>query len=61
MQPIWQYTDNLLVGLDNSSNLLDIKDRAESTLQATNEWQKEQKQRDVIINKKITMQSEHIQ
>lgn len=44
----------------NSSTLLDIKDKADHTLKTANEWQLEQKQRDELINKKITMQAEHI-
>lgn len=42
------------------SALLDIKERAEATLKATTEWKKEQAEREIIVNKKITMQAEHI-
>ena len=42
------------------SDLLDIRKSAEKTVKDTTEWQKEQKEREVIINKKISMQAEHI-
>lgn len=41
-------------------DLLDIRKTAEKTLKDTSEWKKEQTERDVIINKKISMQAEHI-
>lgn len=41
-------------------NLLEIKSNAENTLRTANEWQVEQKQRDDMINKKISMQTDHI-
>lgn len=41
-------------------DLLDIRKTAEKTLKDTTEWKKEQTERDVIINKKISMQAEHI-
>jgi hypothetical protein len=31
-------------------NLLDIKERAETTLNATTEWKKEQNEREIIVN-----------
>lgn len=41
-------------------NLLEIKSNAENTLRTAKEWQNEQKQRDDMINKKISMQTDHI-
>lgn len=42
------------------SNLKEIKGKAEHTLSTANEWKREQQRRDELINKKLTMQEEHI-
>lgn len=44
----------------NHRDLLEIKSNAENTLRTAKEWQNEQKQRDDMINKKISMQTDHI-
>lgn len=44
----------------NYRNLIEIKANAENTLRTAKEWQCEQEQRDEMINKKVSMQTDHI-
>lgn len=51
---------NTLRSIFGYRNLLEIKEKAEITLNTAIEWQNEQREREAVINKKISMQTEHI-